>query len=175
MTFSEYEKQAITTRSYRKEIGIPYCALGLCGELGEFYEKLDSDELIDPKLIQQEVGDMLWYIALLRVELDLPEMEWFDRKPISPNNPFTLVIESGKIAEQIKKYLHGTWETGDESEVPEERKEIISQSLTMILCVLNDLSRSLWDMELPEIAQMNLTKLADRAKRNVIKGEGDVR
>lgn len=86
MTFDEYQKQAITTALYNgnKMLDVCHWALGLCGESGEIAEKLKKiirdhggdPAKIDREDIKKELGDVLWYIAVLAQELgiDLDEI-----------------------------------------------------------------------------------------------------
>lgn len=81
MTFDEYQKQAITTAIYNgdKMLDVCHWALGLCGESGEIAEKLKKiirdhggdPSKIDRDDIKKELGDVLWYIAVLAKELDI--------------------------------------------------------------------------------------------------------
>ena len=79
LKFDEYQYLAKKTRAYpeygQATIGaIAYCALGLAGEAGEVANKIkkllrDGDT---PELrikIQDEIGDVLWYAAILCDEL----------------------------------------------------------------------------------------------------------
>lgn len=45
---------------------LTYLALGLCGEAGEYSEKVKKlirDGVFDPELAIKELGDVLWYLA----------------------------------------------------------------------------------------------------------------
>ena len=80
MTFAEYQKQARTTAQY-PVIGqkFIYPALGLAGETGEVLEKIkkicrDDNGVISTAKkddLTKELGDILWYVANLGIELDL--------------------------------------------------------------------------------------------------------
>ena len=81
MKLSEYQKQSVTTAVYPKEHALPYLALGLAGEAAEVANKvkkiLRGDYDNDPEkaeealnAITMELGDTLWYIAVLASELD---------------------------------------------------------------------------------------------------------
>ena len=81
MELSEYQKQSVTTAVYPKEHALPYLALGLAGEAAEVANKvkkiLRGDYDNDPEKaeealhnISMELGDTLWYIAVLASELD---------------------------------------------------------------------------------------------------------
>ena len=55
MNFQEYEQKAITTKCYSDEVAISYVTLGLCGEVGEFIEKVRNQA--DKELVLKELGD----------------------------------------------------------------------------------------------------------------------
>lgn len=171
MNFKEYEEQAITTKCYADEVAIPYVVLGLCGELGEFVEKLINHEK-NKDLVLKEIGDLLWYTAAIRIEMNLDSIEWPNAVVESDINP---IVYTGRIAEQTKKWLRDDWK-GVGTEVPEKRKKEIHDSLDMLLRILYTwLIDANIGVTLQEIAQQNIDKLADRAKRNQIHGSGDER
>jgi NTP pyrophosphatase (non-canonical NTP hydrolase) len=68
-----YQKVAKTTAIYPREQAIIYPCLGLTGEAGEVANKVkkiirdgkntDNDDI--RKAISMEIGDVLWYVALL--------------------------------------------------------------------------------------------------------------
>lgn len=78
MTFEEYQARAKTTARYPK--GIIYPSLGLASEAGEVAGKVkkvlrDKGGIMDDEAreaIKDELGDVLWYIAQLGTELNLP-------------------------------------------------------------------------------------------------------
>lgn len=77
MTTEEYENIIEKTAVYPHNIGVMYCALGLCGEAGEVAEKIkkiyrDKEGVIgwqEKEAIVKEMGDVLWYITALANEL----------------------------------------------------------------------------------------------------------
>ena len=74
MTLDTYQKQAITTAIYPKEVSIMYPALGLAGEAGEVANKVKKvirDGVFDKDAIASELGDCLWYIAVLARDLNV--------------------------------------------------------------------------------------------------------
>ena len=80
MNFIEYQTKAETTALYpNKGNNLYYPALGLGGETGEVLNKIkkvmrDHDgKLTDEfrEILQQELGDVLWYVAALATECHL--------------------------------------------------------------------------------------------------------
>lgn len=76
MDLNVYQQRAISTAAYPEEFEVVYPALGLTGEAGEVADKIkkvirDGTEL-DFNLrneIMKEVGDVLWYVAVLSRDL----------------------------------------------------------------------------------------------------------
>lgn len=81
MTFDEYQKQALTTavNTYEPLMAKTIWAMGVAGEAGEVVEKwkkivaykdgVITDE--DKAELAKELGDVVWYIAVLAHELGL--------------------------------------------------------------------------------------------------------
>jgi len=73
MTFDEYQGAALRTADLKRNNELFHLLLGLVGETGEIAEKFkklvrdnDTNEsLIDSDDIKKELGDVLWYIAVL--------------------------------------------------------------------------------------------------------------
>jgi NTP pyrophosphatase (non-canonical NTP hydrolase) len=73
MTFGDYQKSALKTADLQRKNELFHLLLGLVGETGEIAEKFkklvrdkDTDESqIDRADIQKELGDILWYVAVL--------------------------------------------------------------------------------------------------------------
>ena len=74
-----YQKVALTTAIYPREQAIIYPTLGLTGEAGEVANKVkkiirDGSNFKDEKLVSEikaEIGDCLWYIAVLASDFDI--------------------------------------------------------------------------------------------------------
>ncbi len=72
-----YQKVALTTAIYPREQAIIYPTLGLTGEAGEVANKVkkiirDGSNSKDEGLVQaisSEIGDCLWYIAVLASDI----------------------------------------------------------------------------------------------------------
>ena len=80
MSFDYYQEQARKTAIYPdRGNNITYPTLGLCGEAGEFAEKVkktirdDCGIVTDEKRVEmvKELGDVLWYVANICSELHL--------------------------------------------------------------------------------------------------------
>ncbi len=80
MTFDEYQKRARETAIY-PDLGnnFIYPTLGVSGEAGELAEKIkkvlrDKGGIVDDatkESIKKEMGDLLWYLANLGIELGI--------------------------------------------------------------------------------------------------------
>ena len=77
--------------------------------------------------------------------------------------------ESGEVAEKIKKLMRN-----DNGELDEEKRVAIKHELGDVLWYLSQMARVL-GYTFEEVAEANLSKLADRKNRGVIKSEGDNR
>ena len=79
MELNEYQNKAFETAIYPVQYSILYPTLGLCGESGEIAEKIkklirdengiDSMSLETRGLLMREIGDVLWYVANLALDL----------------------------------------------------------------------------------------------------------
>ena len=78
MNFNEYQKLALSTAVYPEEHKVVYPALGLCGEAGEVADKIKKTIRGDSSLVNvtgsiaDELGDVLWYLAILADDLGVP-------------------------------------------------------------------------------------------------------
>lgn len=78
MTLNDYQTEAAVTAVYDEKLKVIYPALGL-GEAGEVQGKIkkiyrDADGNISPdklEAIKAELGDLLWYVAVLARDLCL--------------------------------------------------------------------------------------------------------
>lgn len=89
---SEYQANAKKTARYPREHAIYYVAMGLAAETGELINKIkkiirdDNNKLTDERKeqIKQELGDVLWYIAMICEEtgLNLDEIMEYNNKKL---------------------------------------------------------------------------------------------
>lgn len=80
-----------------------------------------------------------------------------------------LVNEAGEVAGKIKKVIRD-----NNGEMSEERLSDIKKEMGDVLWYLSQLATEL-DLSLDEIAKDNIAKLASRAERNMLQGDGDNR
>lgn len=180
MTFKEYEAHAASTACYAKEVAIPYVVMGLTNELAEVFEKVDN--AAEAKEIMKEVGDVLWYVAMTRQELQLPPVEFpeelhkLDDTDVYRLSPSYLLQQVGIINGQVKKYFR---DDDYSKPFPEKRKEFCHTALEQILIGLQNLVTYIEGKEpnqsLVSIAKQNVEKLAKRKAENKIHGDGDNR
>lgn len=79
MNFNEFQKQALKTALFPKKYKIIYAAFGLGNEAGEVLGKLkkwirgdDGPDVMTKErkaAIKDELGDVLWYVAVLARDL----------------------------------------------------------------------------------------------------------
>ena len=99
LTLSEYQNAAATTAIYPASVQILYPTLGLAGEAGEVADKVKKiirDDKDTPEYrteIAKEIGDVLWYCAVLADDLG------YDLQQIADMNIWKLKerMASGKI------------------------------------------------------------------------------
>ena len=75
MNLDAYQKAARETAIYPETMFVVYPALGLAGEVGEFCNTLKKsyrDSVpMDRDHLAAELGDILWYLAVLAGDLDM--------------------------------------------------------------------------------------------------------
>ena len=80
-----------------------------------------------------------------------------------------LAGETGELIEKIKKVLRN-----DNAVLSDEKRAMIKFEIGDVLWYLSQIARTC-NIELGDAASANVAKLEDRAKRGVIKSEGDIR
>lgn len=80
ITATEYQEKASETAIFPKQKALEYITLGLTGEAGEIANKVKKlirdgadEETLEQKKIEigYELGDVLWYCAMLAREVDI--------------------------------------------------------------------------------------------------------
>ena len=72
MSLNEYQRKARSTAIYPASCAILYPTLGMVGEAGEVANKVKKilrDNKFDRDDIAKELGDVLWYLAILAKDL----------------------------------------------------------------------------------------------------------
>jgi len=78
MEMNEYQRLALRTAGHREnaEHVLTYTALGLTGESGEVAEEIKKAlyhaHPLNKERLSQELGDVLWYLAVMAHELGIP-------------------------------------------------------------------------------------------------------
>jgi NTP pyrophosphatase (non-canonical NTP hydrolase) len=171
MTFSEYQTAALTTAQIPLGHTHTYLSLGLCAEVGElaFIYRIPQGRGVLATEILKELGDVCWYAA---VELYHCDVVSSDALPVVMEGDITTVdpiemmfVHAGAIANHIKKVIR------DGIAVD---KVMVATHLSRVLTMAK-LVAERFNFTLSDVFQMNIDKLADRKKRNVIAGSGDNR
>jgi len=83
MNVKEYEDFVKSMKVYPEKHAIVYPTLGLAGEAGEIAEKVKKwmrgDKDLDKDALLSELGDPLWYITSLALDLGYTLQEVIDR------------------------------------------------------------------------------------------------
>jgi hypothetical protein len=154
---------------------LTYTALGLVDEAAELAEALYNGAEQD---IFAEAGDVLWYASQLLREMDenLADLAGEDWEKITYSPAVNteldfmgLFIHTGHIAGRAKKIMRD-----GHAVIPNDyRASILNALHWTLVCVASTLAQQ--GKTLGEAAEANAAKLADRAERNVLTGDGDNR
>lgn len=99
-TYDEYQRKALRTLNVKdKEENILHCVMGMSGEIAEYIDCADERD----KAIA-ELGDCLWYLAVLCDQLGMP-MSALHGKNHDLFKPAlsSAVISSGRMTDMVKK------------------------------------------------------------------------
>ena len=176
MDLNEYQSKARSTAVYPKPIGLAYVALGLGGELGEVVEKIDKKA--EGCEILPELGDMAWYSALLAWELALPLSECKPdsinlEKPVNvmhqDRSIVYLQIGVSKVLECVKKVYR------DQNGVVNRESTLkLNDGFRRVLAEIAAVAGN-YGYSFKDVAEANVKKLASRAERGKLHGNGDDR
>lgn len=158
-----------------------YYMLGLAGETAEFADKVYSGRAIAMDL-GRELGDILWYACRAIDKLGFKVSE-ITKEPMmgpyyeshrpydEPLRSYTLGLSGTiKLVDTVKKLYRNS----QSDKVPAERALEIATELGKVIYFVASCGAAL-NIPLAEIAAMNIRKLADRTRRNVVRSEGDNR
>jgi len=192
LTLNEYQRRAMTTAIYPPEDAVDYPALKLFNEAGEVAGKIAKALRDDGRIITgaradaigSEAGDTTWYLAALSRDLDL------ELKAVARAETFRQL--HGRVAQaddplrDLKYYaLRLAVETGEIARLADEmmdlpdaaaskHRDAIAERMAPVLYNLAGIV-AVVGLRYESVAQANLAKLADRAARGVIGGDGDKR
>lgn len=85
MNLNDYQDIAQSTAVYPNARGLEYVALGLAGEAGEFANKVKKvirDGTYDQAALADELGDVLWYLAMAAYEIDV-SLSWIAQRNVT--------------------------------------------------------------------------------------------
>lgn len=163
LTLDEYQTRAASTATFPPLVAGSYPALGLCGEAGEFAEKLQH--ALFP------AGPPKAWDAVSCALKDV-------------HRALGMAAEAGKECERVKKVLRdktrtlppGVFENLAErfNAIPVPVKTELVKELSDCGWYYSQIAKG-FDMRLSEVATINLDKLAGRAARGTIGGSGDNR
>lgn len=179
MNLFEYQKQCSTTAfPYRKAAELAtdpsqaentaqllklfYTVMGLIGEVGELQEvhRMSEDEFVG------EIGDVMWYVAMLTDELGL---DLYKISVLETIDDVSNLIEAvGAIANKAKKLLR------DDKHIDENFRNFCSLRISRILDVLK-IECSDRRVDFNHILEYNINKLQSRKERGALGGEGNSR
>jgi NTP pyrophosphatase (non-canonical NTP hydrolase) len=210
MTLNDYQTQALKMAQFPTFRLIPYDEiesmnlrsslvypiLGLCGECTELLEKIEifAEEYITVDnadvhaRIILELGDVLWYMAIITnaLDLDLSDIaskEWVSDmsfedyvKLINDHSNATLLGKgvdllkgAGAFSERMKKVFRDS-----NGEIDGNARWDLTNILSIMLINIAQCTIDL-KVTFNHVAIKNLEKLSSRKARDVIKGSGDYR
>ncbi len=167
MTLPEYEKEVMKTATHKtKESAFACSVLGIVGELGEFKEKLEAIDVYDIQDMMLELGDVTYYLMYLNRLQSIG----YSFSRVSEECAIQLIDDSTyALAEISKKAIRDfDWVIQD------DRKGEVSAHINVIMNYVTIMAED-FGYSLEDVLIMNVNKLADRWKRNVISGTGDTR
>lgn len=155
MTYEEYKEKCKKYASYSKVNELEYLTLGLFNEIGELlgvekkYTRGDFDSIVYREKIIGELGDIMWYVAMLE-NYFMHEEDWFgtfsrNKLQTMPKDFFPLTFIPPVI---------DVWDIRDK--------------------IVHDATEWYY-LPIEAILKYNIDKLEDRYQRGVIKGSGDNR
>ena len=182
MNFLKYQEQAWSTAIYNNKGDNPvYVVEGLCGEAGEVFElikRIHRGQELDLEKLKGETGDVLWYIQGMHSEynMNMPdrEMDPYQRACVASVKPFDihhwafrLSSSIGRVAEwQDSCTYYDMYNFVSPSDL-QNLLESCLQALTMLIHTAG--------LQLDEVAQFNLDKLARRQEKGILSGDGSDR
>jgi len=182
MNFIKYQEQAWSTAVYDNKGNNPvYIAEGLSGEAGEVQEiikRIHRGQGLDLDKLKGETGDVLWYIQGMHSEfnMNMPDREMgpYQSACVASVKLFDihhwslrLSATIGRVSEWVDSCTYYEMYNFVSPSDLQNQLEGCLQALTMIIHSAG--------LQLEDVAQFNLDKLADRQERGVLRGTGSDR
>lgn len=175
----DYMVKTRLTAKYPPDMALPYLALGLVSEIGEFAATLRTS---DVENFKAEAGDVLWYCFRILDELDQTAVPYwgsyaYHRVWINVvrgvNGVDIDVLLYGKvtrIADAVKKAVRDNGGT-----LTSDAQNNVLSYVYNIIAIVGYALYQRSDLTLEQVAAANIAKLASRLQRGVISGSGDNR
>lgn len=162
---STYKKDALSTAFY-PNIGsnILYPIIAVFEESGELIEKLD--ESAKPKDIAKELGDILWYCAMVFHELDEDFVFKIQKEYMTTDK---LMMHNSRIAGIIKKS-----QRDENGKLENDKRENLKFHLNFVLTFVYNVANQI-GFTIEDVCDMNIKKINDRIERGTLSGSGDNR
>ncbi len=183
MNFINYQEQAWSTAVYDNKGHNPvYICEGLDGESGEVQEiikRMHRQQGLDLEKLNGEAGDVLWYIQGMHSEFMLSmincEMSIYQSDCVASLKAFdihhwSLQLGSGvgRVLDWVDSLVYGSLDISITGTIDlESHLETCLRSLTMIIHSAG--------LQLEDVAQFNIDKLASRQERGVLRDTGSNR
>lgn len=168
MLLSEYTVQAARTAIYPRSVARYYTIENLMAEIAELVEvKYDSGELAS------EAGDVLWQLAMtnrehhLGLEADLDQVPAVGAVPTIDACVDALVVSGGYLLSRHAKQLRDGLDAVSDQAMLKAISEVLEDLRLLVAGHLG--------MTLTEVGEANIAKLASRADRGVLMGDGNHR
>lgn len=162
---SQYKKDALSTAFYPNfGENLPYPIIAVFEESGELLEKLD--EGANPKDIAKELGDILWYSAMIFHELNEDFVFSIKKEYMTTDK---LMVHNCRIAGIVKKS-----QRDDNGVLNDEKRKLLKEHLNYVLTFVYNVANQI-GFTIEDVCDMNIKKIEDRQKRGKLSGSGDDR
>jgi len=178
LNWEEYSKKCERTLCYKRDEEKIVCStLEIIDEIAEFLEHFQGGS--DSKLLNLELGDITYGMAILANQYGITLKEL--KSPYAPINKMTSSVYSnliddglmcaGLLAGVMKKTIRDDNYVLTDTKNRKEKFTFYMSSLYTYIIDYCDIHK----VNFSDILSWNVEKLADRQKRNVIQGDGDLR
>ena len=160
-----YKEAALKTAFYPNfGNNILYPTVAIIEECGELIEKIE--EKASHLAIVKELGDVLWYCAMVFHEIKKPFVFDLEKSFMTPS----MLYQAGsKLSGVIKKT-----ERDHNGVFTKEKERELTEHINFILSFVYNVTTSI-DYTIEEICKINIDKINERVKNGTIQGSGDNR